>query len=126
MDALKLINAEFPLDFGGETYQVKKANLEKVILFQTRFNDLTEAKDPAYESKMAGYCLYLVLRDVKKDVTEEWVSQNVPGDITMIDVIEQFGFMNQQKVALLRAIIKRNSLGTNEKGEPVGTSSTQS
>lgn len=123
MDALKLINAEFPLEFAGETHQVKKANLEKVILFQTRFTEWSDAKDPALESKAAGYCLYLVLKDVKEGITEDWVNKNVPGDITMLDIVEQFGFMNRQKVALARAIIERNAPGQKE---PNGTSSTQS
>lgn len=105
MDALKLINAEQPLEFNGETYQVKKANIAKVILFQTKFNELSDAKDPAIESKTAAYCLYLILKDVKLDVTEQWVLENAPGDISFADVVEQFGFMNRQKVAILRKVL---------------------
>lgn len=112
MDALKLISAPFPLDFAGEKFEVKKANLEKVILFQTRFTELTEKKDPALESKMAGYCIFLALQGVKEGVTEQWVLDNCPGDISMIDVVDQLGFMNGQKVALLRAILQRNAPGT--------------
>lgn len=105
MDSLKLINAEQPLDFNGETFQVKKASLAKVILFQTEFNKLSDAKDPAIETKMAAYCLYLILKDVKLDVTPEWVLDNVAGDINFADVVEQFGFMNRQKVAALRKVL---------------------
>lgn len=125
MEALKLINAPFPLEFAGETYQVKKANLEKVILFQTRMTELTNKEDAALEYKMAGYCLFLVLKDVKTDVTEEWVLENAPGDVPFAQIVEQFGFMNRQKVALLRAILERNAPETKTEEEPTGTSSLQ-
>jgi Glu-tRNA(Gln) amidotransferase subunit E-like FAD-binding protein len=122
MDSLKLINPEFDFEFAGTTYKVRKATLDKIILFQTRFNQLTEAKDPAVESKMTAYCLYLILKDIKADVTEEWVAQNTP-QVEMVDVVEQFAFMNQQKVDVLRKILQRNALVTKE--EPTGIQSSQ-
>jgi hypothetical protein len=121
-DALKLINPEFDFEFAGTTYKVRKATLDKIILFQTRFNQLTEAKDPAISSKIAGYCIYLILKDIKADATEEWVQQNTP-ELEMLDVIEYFAFMNQQKVDMLRKILQRNALVTKE--EPTGTQSSQ-
>lgn len=108
MDGFKLINPEFDFEFCGAVFKVKKATLDKVIQFQNKFNELTEAKDPAIEKKMAVYCIYLILKDVKADATEEWVSQNTP-DVEMADVVEHFGFMNRQKVALLRGILQRNA-----------------
>lgn len=106
MDGLNLINPEFDFTFAGTTYKVKKATLDKVILFQTKFAQLTEAKDPAIEKKMAAYCLYLVLKSVKADVTEEWVQENTP-DVEFPDVVEQFGFLNRQKVEILREVLNR-------------------
>lgn len=112
MDGLKLINPEFDFEFAGTTYKVKKATLEKVIQFQTRFNELTEAKDPAIEKKMAGYCVYLILRNAKTDATEDWVNENMP-DVEMPDVVEYFAFMNRQKVELLRAVLERKGTQQN-------------
>jgi len=121
MEPLKLINAPFPLEFAGERFEVQKANLEKVILFQARFNKLTDEKDPAIEARMAGYCIYLALRDVKPGVTEEWVNSNVPGTIEFADVVEQLGFMSGQKVEILRKVLKRNSPETNQQAGPTSS-----
>ncbi len=122
MEALSLINAEFPVEIAGETYQVKKANLEKVIQFQTRFSELTDAKDPAAEIKSAAYCLFLILKDAKPEITEEWVLKNLPGDVDFANIIEQFGFMSRQKMTIIKALTQRN---VPTPTEPAGTSSLQ-
>lgn len=106
MDGLKLINPEFDFEFAGSTYKVKKANLSQIILFQKRFAELTEQKDASIEKKIAGYCVYLILSGVKADATEEWVNGNLP-DVEMTDILEYFGFMNRQKVELLRKVLNR-------------------
>lgn len=108
MEGLKLINPEFDFEFAGKTYKVRKATLDKIILFQTRFKDLSDKKDPAIESKMAVYCIYLILKDVAPEATEDWVAQNTP-TVEMADVIEQFAFMNRQKVEMLKKIQQRNA-----------------
>ncbi len=108
MEALKLINPVFDFEFAGEVLKVKKATLDQVILFQTKFNELTEAKDPAVEKKMAAYCLFLVVSRVKPEATEQWVMENTP-DVEMPDVVEQFGFLSRQKVEKLRGILNKES-----------------
>lgn len=130
MEALNLINPEFDFEFNGTTYRVKKATLEKIILFQTRFNKLTDEKDPAIEPKMAAYCLYLILCGVKQGLTEEEVQQNIP-DVSMVDVVERFGFMNRQKVEILRKVLQKGmgvedkqDAPVQEKGAPSGASSS--
>ncbi len=118
-NGLRLINPIFDFDFDGHTYQVRKASLEKVILFQTRFTQLTDAKDPAVEKKIAAYCIYLTLRDAIPEITEEKVAQTIP-DVEMPDVVEYLGFMNRQKVELLRKILQRNA--PDQTGEQSSTS----
>ncbi len=116
MEALKLINAPFTFEFNDTKYEVKRANIEKVILFQTRFSELADKNDPAIEQKMAGYCIFLALKDVKTDVTEEWVNQNTPGDVVAADIIEHLGFMSRQKVEVLRRVLlQRNAPATESK-----------
>jgi hypothetical protein len=106
---LKLTNPEIELEIGGETFHVKKATLEKVIPFQERFTKLIADKDVAADAKLAAYCIYLILKDVKPDVTEEWAMQNVPGDVEALTIIEQLGFMNRQKVDQLRKLTEKAS-----------------
>lgn len=121
MDGLKLINPAFDFEFAGTVYQVKKATLDKIILFQTKFNELTTVKDPALEKRLAVYSLFLVLKDATPTIpnlTEDWVAANTP-DVEMMDVIEEFAFMNRQKVETLRQILQRNAPA--QTGEPSST-----
>lgn len=111
MDGLKLINPEKPIQFAEKTYQVRNASLEKIIQFQTKFSELTTAKDAALQPKIAAYCLYLILKDASpaiENITEEWVQQNT-GDVEMTDVLEEFSFMNRQKVEVLRRFLQGNA-----------------
>jgi hypothetical protein len=111
MNGLKLINPQKDFEFAGTTYKVRNATLEKIILFQARFQKLTDEKDAAIQSKIAMYCIYLILKDatpVIPDITEDWVAQNCP-DVEMADVLEEFAFMNRQKVEVLRSLLQRNA-----------------
>lgn len=111
MDGLKLINPQKDFEFAGTVYKVRNANLEKIILFQAKFEELSKAQDPAMQPKIASYCLYLILKDAAPaipELTEAWVSQNCP-DVEMADVIEEFSFMNRQKVEVLRSLLQRNA-----------------
>lgn len=117
MDGLNLINPSFQIEFAGAKYDVRKATLDKIILFQTRFAELAKVNDPAFESKIAGYCLYLILKDAKPDATEEWVMQSAPA-LEMADVLEQFAFMSRQKAEVIRKLSQRNAPGqTDQTGE---------
>ena len=124
MDGLKLINPEFDLEFAGKQYKVHKANLEKVILYQARMVQLADAKDSSIDIKGAAYCLYLVIKDVDATVTEDWVLQNAPGDLSPFEIFDKLGFMSRQKAEMMRAILKGNASA--QKKEETGTQSSQS
>lgn len=109
MDGLKLINPEFEFGFAGKEYKIRRANLEKVILFQKKMVELADAKDSAVDLKGAGYCLYLILKDADPSITENWVMENAPGDLDAYEVFENLGFMSRQKVELLKRLIQRNA-----------------
>ncbi len=96
-ELFELVNPPFPIKFGGKEYMVRKANLEKAVLYQIRIKDLVKNDDPAVDLKIAAYCLYLVLKDVDSSITEEYVLQNAPGDIDTIKCIETLGFMSPQR-----------------------------
>lgn len=117
MDGLKLINPEFTLSFAGKDYNVHKANLEKVIQFQAKMVELTEAKDSAWDLKGAAYCLYLVIKDADASITEQWVLENAPGNLDTYEVFEQLGFMSREKVVLMKTLMQgglRNAPATKE------------
>lgn len=109
MDPLKLINAEFDIEFASKTYKVRRANIEQVILFQKRMVELADAKDSSLDMKAAAYCLFLLLKEQEKSITEDWVLQNAPGDLDPYDLFVTLGFMNRQKVDLMRALMRNAS-----------------
>lgn len=105
MDALKLINPEFTIEFADREFKVRKANLEKVILFQTRMLELADQKSKTLEVDMAAYCIYLILSASDQTITEDWVKKNAPGDIDPYEIFEKLGFMSRQKVDLMKTLI---------------------
>lgn len=109
MEGLKLINAEFDIEFANKTYKVRKASIEQVILFQTRMMSLADQKDSSLDIKAAAYCIFLTIQGSDKSITEDWVLQNAPGDLDPYDIFVQLGFMNRQKVDLMRGLIRNAS-----------------
>lgn len=104
MDGLTLTNAEFPLEFNGKTYQVRKANLRQVMLFQRRVKEITDEKDPAADLRMAAYALFLVLSPLEPSMTEDSVADECPGDLDVVSTLSTLGFMSRQKVEALGRI----------------------
>lgn len=99
-DLVKLVNpASFTIEFMGQTYQVRKATLDKTIQYQSRFRQLQKQNDEASEIKTVAYCLYIMLKDQIPDLTEDMVLENVPGDIDPIQILVSLGFLNPSKVA---------------------------
>ena len=94
----KLTNPSFDFEWNGAVYHVKKANLQKVVQYQQRARELVEQGSKGTEIKLAAYALYLVLLDVKPDVTEQEVLDNTPGDIDVLDLLVRLGFLNPTRI----------------------------
>ncbi len=109
MNALSLTNVETPFTFNGKDYQIKKANLQQVILFQRQAKVIGEEKDAGGDLRMLAYAIYLALNAIDKNVTEDYILENCPGDIDVVAVLTQLGFMNQQKAELMTKL--RDALG---------------
>lgn len=104
---VRLLNPPFALDFRGQTYQVKKASLAKVVLYNERVRQLSEKGAKNVDPELAGYALYLVLKEAVPDLTEEQVMEEVPGDIEVYDTMVALGFVNPSKAkALLKMIME--------------------
>lgn len=95
----ELVNPPFVLKFAGKEYTVRKANLEKAILYQAKVKELADAKEPSIDLKLAAYCLYLILRDIDDTITEDFIVKNSPADIDAVKWIQTLGFMTPQKKA---------------------------
>lgn len=115
MDPKIIANAPFKFEFADKTYEVKKANIRQAILFQDRVKELTDSKDSSTDLRMAAYAIFLALHDVDKNVTEDFVFDNAPGDIDVMETIATLGFMSQQKVAAMKRI--RDTLAPQSGGE---------
>jgi hypothetical protein len=98
MDSVKLTNAEFTLTIGDRDFQVKKANLEKAILYQAKVRELIEKKNAHSDLNLVSYCTWLIVKDADPTVSEGWVRENLPADVAPVLLLQQLGFMSQQKV----------------------------
>lgn len=104
MDPIKLTNASIPFTFDGKEYEVKKANLQQVILFQRRAKEIGDEKDAGGDLLMASYALWLILRESDPTLTEDNILNKCPGDLDVMAILSQLGFMSQQKVELMNRV----------------------
>lgn len=98
---LKLTNAPFEIEFNGKTYQIRKANLEQVGKFMERAAKYTDEKVPITVSwvRLVSYALYLVLSPIDQILTEEFISQNTPGNCNHVEVLTTLGFFTPVRTA---------------------------
>lgn len=122
-DPIKLTNAEFTLEIGGRSFNVRKANVEKAILYQAKLQEFLQTKEPQSDLKLVAYCTWLVIRDADSSVDEAWVRQNLPGDVSPLEMLGILGFMNQQKVEIGRKV--QDSLEKEGVGEKENQASSQ-
>jgi hypothetical protein len=100
---LKLTNSDFDFEWDGEVYKIKKANLAKVALYQERANSYYQEKTPGGDAKLAAYGIYLALRDVKPDITENDVLEKTPGGIDTMELAITLGFLKPAKEAPIQS-----------------------
>ena len=110
MSLLKLTNAPFDIEFNGKTYSIRKASLSQFTQFAQRGEQYRVDKIPFVEQwpKLVAYALFLLLSPVDPTLTEEAISQNIPGDTNPMEILTTLGFINPARV-------KTSVLGTEEK-----------
>jgi hypothetical protein len=96
-DLFELVNIPFTISFNGKEYTIRKANLEKAVLYQNRLRELVTQSDPSVDIKIAAYCLFLVLNEIDSSVTEEFIMKNAPASFSPVEWIEVLGFMTPQR-----------------------------
>lgn len=102
----ELANVPFDFKFDGKTYSIRKANLEKVILYQKKIKELAESKDETPELSIAAYCIYLCLKDADANITIENVKEKCPGNIDVLELLEVLGFMSPLQIELRKKMSK--------------------
>lgn len=100
----RLVNPEFDFEFMGQTYRVRKANLDKAIQYQKKIKELSEAKDDTPTLSIVAFCIYIVLKDKVADLTEDVVRQNVSADVDPLDVLTTLGFISPDKKEKVRIV----------------------
>ena len=103
-----MTNAEFDFPIGGKIYKVRRASLRQVMDWQRKVSSITKESDAAGDLRMVSYAIYLTLRVTDANITEDWVLDNVAGDIDVTETLSLLGFMSQQKVAMMGKL--KNSL----------------
>ena len=98
----RLVNPEFTFEFGDRSFEVRKANLDKAVKYQKRFQEI-QGKENA-EIDLVVYCIYLVLSEKDPTITEDWVRYNVPADTDALECLATLGFINQKKMEFAKKI----------------------
>lgn len=104
MEPIQLTNTETKFTFGGKEYTVKKANLAQVIQFQREAKTIQDSKDAGGDLLIAASAIAIILNVQDKNITKESVLQDCPGDIDVMGVLVQLGFLNQQKAELMKKV----------------------
>lgn len=107
--ALELLNPDFVFKFAGKEYSVRKANLRQGLLYQQKVKELLDAKSASVDLQLVSYCIYLVLKETDKSITEDFVQDNAPADINILETLTTLGFMNPGQAAKAK-----NLLGTSQ------------
>ena len=104
-----MTNIEFDFPILGKTYKIKKASIKQVIDWQRKVSEIQKEKDAGADLRMIAYAIYAIIHSVDTTVTEDYILENVPGDLNAEEILLKLGFLNQQKVAMMGRI--KNSLG---------------
>ncbi len=115
---LKLTNAPFSIEFDGSIYQIRKANLEKAILFRNKQQELISNGGGDFD--LASYALWLVLSDVIPGITQADVIKKTPADIDVLPLLVTLGFMSPQqaqRAGMIQLEAVKKSIGNNSSQE---------
>ena len=102
---VKLLNPAFTFEFAGQSYQVKRANIEQVQQYQIKVAELGKninVPSGVRDLDIASYATYLILHKNYPDVTEDYVKENLPGNIDIISHLADLGFIDPLKAEMVR------------------------
>jgi hypothetical protein len=104
---VKLLNPAFTFEFAGNKYEVKRANIEQVQQYQIKVNELgkkTDIPSAVRDLDVVSYATYLILHKNYSDVTEDFVKENLPGNVDVISYLAELGFIDPQKAEMVKKL----------------------
>lgn len=101
-----LLNPEFTFSFAGKDYQVKKANIKQAQQYQIKLSEINESDKPqgVKDLSLLSYAVFLILNKADSTITEEFVEDNLRGDVDGVSLLTELGFINPQKAKILQQI----------------------
>jgi hypothetical protein len=102
-----LLNPPFTFILGDREFQVRKANIKQVQQYQLKVTELSKNTDLPSAVKdldIVSYALFLVLNKTDNSVTEDFVKENLPGNINIISLLSELGFIDPQKAELVNKL----------------------
>ena len=100
-----LLNPPFTFQFGDKEFQIRKANIKQVQQYQLKLDELSKDKEtitPVKDLNLLAYSLFLVLSKADSSITEDFVIENMPGNVDAISLLAQLGFINPQRAKLVQ------------------------
>lgn len=120
---VRLLNPAFSFEFAGEIYQVKRANITQVQQYQMRVTELgKQDMIPAVRDlDIVAYATFLILNKSYPDVTEDFIKENLPGNMDVMSYLAELGFIDPQRADLIRKlqekIVSESSSQTSSTGQ---------
>lgn len=102
----QMVNPEFDFVFAGKTFHLRKATLDKAVMYQQKAKDLGESKDIAADIKLLAYCIYIMLRDQDKTITEQWVMENAPATLNVLETLVTLGFISTSLLKTINQVVE--------------------
>jgi len=121
-----LLNPAFTFPFADKEYQVRKATISQVQQYQLKLEALSVDKTVSSASRdleMAAYVVFLILNKADSTVTEDYVKENMPGGVDVLSLLGELGFIDPQKVAMVKKVQEGLISGSSSRTlptEPVG------
>ncbi len=97
-DLPKIVNTPIELEIGGVKIQAKKAGIYDLALLQDYMAKVTEMNPQTRDMKLIPYALFLCVKKVYPDTTEEYINELLPAtsflekpDLVM-EIMTKLGF----------------------------------
>jgi hypothetical protein len=102
-ESATIANIEFDYTFAGRVFKLRKANLRQVIQFQNKLATIIKdtENNASRDLTMVAEALLISLSVTDPSINMDYVLDNTPGDIGVVDTLTTLGFMSQQKVEKL-------------------------
>ena len=101
---IKLSNPTFSIIFAEKEYQIRKATLADVAKYLIKIDEISKENliSSVRDIRLISYCLYILLKKVDNEITEDFVYENCPGDIDGLDFLTMLGFINPEKIKMVK------------------------